>query len=263
MTFQGGPELLDEMPGGVDVKMAEIDMAHVVTSKVIYDHVISSFPVALGKAASKKERDERGFKETTLVYGEISFEAFGIIIEKIRKIYGRQDTGSSGEYGVLQGRGGVFVDLGSGTGKAVTAAAVLHNFDQCIGIEKLEGLYSISLEMLASYNTRGKTKLEDREFDTHASFVNADFLDMRAKDWRDADLVFANSTCYDDALMAKIADLALGMRKGSFFVSFTKRLACQDFKILEQEMYRMSWGEATVYIMQKMTDPREAPPPDA
>jgi hypothetical protein len=98
MTFQGGPELLDEMPGGVDVKMAEIDMAHVVTSKVIFDHVISSFPVALGKAASKKERDERGFKETTLVYGEVHFEAFGIILEKIKKIYGRQDCGSSGEY---------------------------------------------------------------------------------------------------------------------------------------------------------------------
>ena len=58
------------------------------------------------------------------------------------------------------------------------------------------------------------------------------------------------------------ADLALGMRKGSFFVSFTKRLSCQDFKILEHEMYRMSWGEATVYIMQKTTDPREPPPPD-
>lgn len=261
MAFQGGPELLDEEPI-VDAKLAEIDMPHVVTSKVIFDHVVASFPVALGKAASKKEREERNLKETTLVYGEISFEAFGIILEKIRKIYGKQDVGASGEYGVLQGRGGTFVDLGSGTGKAVVAAAILHNFDQCTGIECLEGLYSISLEMLASYNTRGKTKLEDREFDTHCSFVCGSFLDTKAKDWRDADLVFANSTCYDDALMAKIANLAIGMRKGSFFVSFTKRLACQDFKILEHEMYRMSWGEATVYIMQKTTDPREAPPPD-
>jgi hypothetical protein len=67
MTFQAGPEILDEMDA-VDAKgAAEIDMAHVITSKVIYDHVISSFPVALGKAASKKEREERDFKETTLV----------------------------------------------------------------------------------------------------------------------------------------------------------------------------------------------------
>lgn len=260
MTFQGGPELLDDkVAEDLSEAIASIDMAHVITSKVIYDHVCSAFPVQLGKAASKKEREEMGRKETTLVYGEISFEAFGVIIEKIRNIYGRQDVGSSGEYGVLQGRGGVFYDLGSGTGKAVSAAAILHNFDQCTGIEMLEGLYSISLEMLASYNTRGKTKLDDREFDTHCSFLCGDFLDMKIRDWRDGDLVFANSTCYDDELMAKIADLALGMRKGSFFVSFTKRLACPDFKILEHDMMRMSWGETTVYIMQKMTDARVHP----
>jgi hypothetical protein len=36
------------------------------------------------------------------------------------------------------------------------AAAVLHNFDLCCGIEILEGLYSVSLEAIDSYNTRGK-----------------------------------------------------------------------------------------------------------
>jgi hypothetical protein len=258
MSFLKGSELLDEdVANEVADSMAEIDMAHVVTSKLIYDHVCSAFPLVLGKAASKKEREDNGKKETTLVYGEINFETFGIIMERVRKIYGRQDVGASGPYGVLQGRGGVFYDLGSGTGKGVAAAAILHNFDQCVGIECLEGLFSISLEMQASYNTRGKTKLEDREFDTHCSFVFGDFLDMKVRDWRDADMVFANSTCYDDELMAKIADLAAGMKKGSFFVSITKRLGSSDFAILEHEMMKMSWGEATVYIMQKMTDPRK------
>ena len=58
--------------------------------------------------------------------------------------------------------------------------------------------------------------------------------------------------------VANIADLALGMKKGSFFVSFTKRLASTDFQIVDHEMYKMSWGEVTVYIMQKMTDPKES-----
>jgi hypothetical protein len=39
-------------------------------------------------------------------------------------------------------------------------------------------------------------------------FVHGDFLKMRTKDWRDADVVFINSTCYDEPLMSKIADLA-------------------------------------------------------
>ncbi len=263
MSFLKGTELLDEDAAGeIDESLAEIDMAHVVSSKVIYDHVTSAFPLTLGKAASKKEREELGRKETTLVYGEISFEAFGVILEKVKKIYGRQDVGASGAYGVLQGRGGVFYDLGSGTGKGVVAAAILHNFDQCVGVECLEGLYSISLEMLASYNTRGKTKLQDREFDTHCSFVFGDFLDMKVRDWRDGDVVFANSTCYDEELMAKIAEKAIGMKKGSFFISFSKRLASEDFVILEHEMMKMSWGEATVYIMQKMTDPRNLEVPN-
>ena len=79
--------------------------------------------------------------------------------------------------------------------------------------------------MLASYNTRGKTKLQDREFDTHCSYVFGDFLDMKVRDSRDGDIVFANSTCYDEELMTKIAEKAIGMKKGSFFISFSKRLA--------------------------------------
>ena len=71
MSFLKGTELLDEDAAGeIDESLAEIDMAHVVSSKVIYDHVTSAFPLTLGKAASKKEREELGRKETTLVYGE-------------------------------------------------------------------------------------------------------------------------------------------------------------------------------------------------
>ena len=268
MESAGGPDPANSMSlGGIELldgdgteevanSLALLDMAHVVSSKAIYDHVVSAFPLAVGKAASKKEREDLSLKATTLVYGEISFEAFGVIIEKIKKIYGRPDVGASGESGVLQNRGGLFYDLGHGTGKAVVAAAILHNFDQCIGFEILESLFSLSLDMQAAYNTRGKPKLTDREFDTFCTFLHADFLDIKAKDWRDGDIVFANSTCYDDELMTKISLLAAGMKKGSFFVSFTKRLPINDFVVLEHTMERMSWGEAPIYIHQKVTDPR-------
>lgn len=46
------------------------------------------------------------------------------------------------------------------------------------------------------------------------------------------------------------------MKKGSFFITLTKRLPCADFSVLEFELYKMSWGEATIFIMQKNTDPR-------
>ena len=44
-------------------------------------------------------------------------------------------------------------------------------------------------------------------------FLLGDFLNLDMKDWRDGDVVFANSTCYDDNLMEKISKIA-----GIFYV---------------------------------------------
>jgi hypothetical protein len=221
----------------------------------VYDITVQAFPPSMGKAVSKKDREERDLvKDKNLMYGEINFESLGLVFEKIKMVYGMPNVGTSGSVGFLQRPGGIFYDLGSGTGKVAVAAAILHNFDVCYGIETLEGLYSVSLDTLNAYGTKGKSKMPPREKDTHCQMINGSFLKMKTKDWRDADIVFANSTCYDEILMGHIAKLAQGLRKGAFFISLTKRLPSSEFVVLEYEMYRMSWGEATVYIMQKQTD---------
>lgn len=46
------------------------------------------------------------------------------------------------------------------------------------------------------------------------------------------------------------------MKKGAFLITLTKRVPTQDFAVLEYELYKMSWGEATIFIMQKTTDPK-------
>ena len=79
-------------------------------------------------------------------------------------------------------------------------------------------------------------------------------MDISKKDWRDGDIVFAKSTCYDDGLEGKIGVLAIGTKKGAFFVSFTKCSPSTDMVVMEHSMERTSWGEATVYIQQKTTD---------
>ncbi len=162
---KGGKEM-DEEEEKRSNMMAKLDMVSVLEAKDIYDAVLQAFPTTLGKSVSKKEREELNLKTPNLVYGEITFETFGTIIEKIKKVYGLPGVGASGNTGVLQSRGGIFYDLGSGTGKPVVAAAILHNFDVCYGIEYLEGLYSVSLDALNSYNTKGKAKLASREHDT-------------------------------------------------------------------------------------------------
>ncbi len=58
--------------------------------------------------------------------------------------------------------------------------------------------------------------------------------------------------------MKSLDQLIGGMKKGSFMITLTKRLPSTDFAILEFEMYKMSWGEATIFIMQKTNDPKNS-----
>lgn len=73
------------------------------------------------------------------MYGEIEMKSFALALLKIKYKYGLPNVGYSPPEGVMQQDGGIFVDLGSGTGKAVVAAAIVHNFDTAYGIEILEG----------------------------------------------------------------------------------------------------------------------------
>ena len=50
------------------------------------------------------------------------------------------------------------------------------------------------------------------------------------EDWSDGDVVFANSTCFDDDLMEKMAKQATTLKAGAYFVTFTKGLNSPDFE---------------------------------
>merc|ERR1712146_416915 len=93
--------------------------------------------------------------------------------------------------------------------------------------------------------------------DTQIEFFCGDCTNFICIDWSDADVCFANSTCFDDVIMGALAKQAVNMKKGSFFISLTKRLPSSEFKVIENELYNMSWGGATVYVHQKITDSGE------
>jgi hypothetical protein len=109
--------------------------------KCLYDQVVGGYPTKVGKAVSKRERDELGKGQATLVYGEVNFESFAIAFDKIKSNYGLPGQGSTPPGGILQRPGGKFYDLGSGIGKPSVAAACLHPFAYVGGVEILEGLF--------------------------------------------------------------------------------------------------------------------------
>lgn len=62
---------------------------------------------------------------------------------------------------------------------------------------------------------------------SEVEFVLGDALDMNVCDWSDATVVFANSTCFDDGLMRRMASAATALKKGTIFITLTKRLPVQ------------------------------------
>ena len=83
----------------------------------------------------------------------------------------------------------------------------------------------------------------------HASVYEGSFLEY---DWTDGDVIFANSTCFDDNLMMSMSKMAEGCKPGAIFVTFTKGLNSKAFELLERKRYKMSWGPATVFIHRKL-----------
>ncbi len=49
-------------------KDAMLDMAHVLSCKEVYDNVVAAFPINLGKATSKKEREVGLWVEYALTF---------------------------------------------------------------------------------------------------------------------------------------------------------------------------------------------------
>lgn len=187
--------------------------------------------------------------------------------------------------------------MGHGTGKGVLSACLFHEFDRCKGIELLSNLYNQSKLMQRQYEdfikdvkdenltlavyqlpessgdegegsagsepsmkVRAETTNVEHPSVKFPSFevIQGDILEV---DWSDSCLVLANSTCFDSALMNKIALKCSQLKKGSWMFTLTKRLPTaepdNELGIVEWECVmsikrQMSWGQATVHIHRKI-----------
>lgn len=174
------------------------------------------FPVSIGEAI--------GWDADT-IYGEVLFSTLSEAFDKLRTLN-------------LLPPGGVFFDLGSGIGKAVIFAALLHDFSECIGIELLPGLHSLACRLQAKY-LKHKSHLSSSE----VAFINADIFSY---DWSKASVFFVNATCFDELSFQKINDSPV--RPGTIAITTTKRLKKTQWRLLDSSHKGMTWGKAKVFI---------------
>ena len=91
---------------------------------------------------------------------------------------------------------------------------------------------------------------------------------MFAIDWTDSDFIFANSTCFQAPMMERLYQMSLKCKKGTWFMTLSKRLPHADKVYPENPRLatlhwehiiavklEMSWGPATVNLQRKLTDP--------
>lgn len=198
----------------------------------VYNELFVDTSLEVGKTLSKGERDQKQLNdEKSLIYGEVEFQSFYRVLRKINPQPGL-----------------VFYDLGSGTGKAVFVARFTQDFARCLGIEILHGLHTQALKVVDRYNREFRSVLCAGQ-NQHASVHEGSILDVN---WLDGDVVFANSTCFDDDLMKHISTMAEGLKPGAIVVTFTKGLSSKAFEVLERKRYKMSWGPATVFIHRRL-----------
>ncbi len=110
-----------------------------------FDLVFSHVTDADVKRASRSERSARGLMtDHSLTYGEVCFRTFTAILRsacaELRTAAAADGERAAAASAAPAARRPVFVDLGSGAGKALIGAALLFGFGRLVGIELLEGL---------------------------------------------------------------------------------------------------------------------------
>ena len=148
-----------------------------------------------GYKISFEGRSKLNYTDQSLTYGEIYFDTF---YEMLKKIKPKEEE--------------VFYDLGSGTGKAVFAAHLLFPFSKTVGIEIIPKLYKTSKNILEKYEKEIRPTILEKNNKQRIDFILGDFFQVN---FFDADIVFANSTCFSQAMIEKL--------ENRFFV-FKKRL---------------------------------------
>jgi SAM-dependent methyltransferase len=224
----------------------------------IYNEMFSEISLEKAKKIAKESviRDPT-IPSSKLTYGEIDFFSFVAILERLEPKNGDK-----------------FLDLGHGTGRAIVCTALLYGniFDMISGVEIIPELYAASQVVIANL-TEVYCRYSDI-FAAHSADVvvrEGDFTIPDFVDWSSAgilcsydlstlrllislyfsthiDIIFANSTCFDDDLMDFLSEKATDLKEGARIVTLTKMLDSPYLQLIDQRQYAMSWGAATCFV---------------
>jgi hypothetical protein len=225
-----------------------------------WENIFADFPANKVKLASIEERKANGKEEdSSLTYGELDFTTVNDLITMLKNQHTRLYAGQ-----------GIFLDLGSGCGKACVAAGLAHPFEKVIGVETMACLDEMAQKANEKYKEAtlaGEPPPEKPEI----QFIKGDFVaDLTATLEPFAPQIavcIAVATCYGEEQLNALANLAGKMSDNAIFVTFSQGLpdwALGGDKKLPQERFRDHLNAA---LSKRGTDPAKVEidknPPDA
>lgn len=190
--------------------------------QAIFDEIFSQVS---GYSLSRDSRKQNDSIEYT--YGEIEFESF---IALLSLCHPNSKT--------------VFYDLGSGTGKAVLACAMVYKVQQAYGIELFPLLHQSAEKQLVELAKFS----EYTDVSKHIRFINDNFINFNLDK---ASLIFINSTTYVGELWNKISKHLESVAPEVLVISTSKPLSSKQFAIKTRAPVQMSWGIVDAYIQQR------------
>ncbi len=178
-----------------------------------------------GFALSRDARSTHDAIEYT--YGEIDFISFIALLSLTRP-----DSNT------------VFYDLGSGTGTAALACAMVFNVQESNGIELFSTLHKAACEQqnalsrLPDYKAAAKT----------IRFIHGNFLDF---EYSNATLVFINATGFFGSTWGLISQRIEQTTHCKTVITTSKALKSNAFIIKKITTVQMSWGVVRAYIQER------------
>ncbi|CAM9170214.1 unnamed protein product [Ectocarpus fasciculatus] len=209
-------------------------------AKKMVDMLYEHLPVQTLKEISQQNRINAGLMQDSLAYGEVDMSHFLKVMVKLKRIHGH-----------MMSTGGSFWDLGSGVGKCVIAAAMMHNWESCYGVECVEDLRAAARPTLERWRKEEVPKLNGVKAKIRVDFINADA--MKQKGWvAEATLLFVH-TNFSAKDMIEIRTKADGMKVGAIALSVSLAAVNDDkWGLLAMEQIKTSWGSANLYIHEKL-----------
>jgi hypothetical protein len=165
-----------------------------------------------------------------LGYGEVDVEAFGNFLRSFPSTFQNDGT---------------FLDMGSGSGKAVLAAAFSGKFSTCIGVEIMEPLHKLAVQAL------DQAHQIDTESASKARFELGDIFE-REELWRSADVLLVTCTLFTDDMMTRLDNcISRLVRSGSIVITTTRRLTNSRARQLSEGRIKYAKGSLLfiVYVI--------------